>query len=109
MIHLWFTFPIFYRLGIAHRDLKCQNIVFDRPGKEGVLQIIDFGASEILEDHKEYNDLVGTIHYLPPESCSTRSAEDLKAGDLWSLGVIAYILVRPSFVSDIYYECVTSG
>ena len=58
-----------------------------------MLQIIDFGVSEILDPHKKYNDMVGTIHYLPPESCTTRSAEDLKKGDLWSLGVIAYILV----------------
>jgi len=82
-----------HRLGIAHRDLKCQNIVLDRPGKEGKLLIIDFGESEVLDPAKEYNDFVGTIHYIPPESAGPRSADDLKKGDIWSLGVIAYILL----------------
>ena len=89
-------------------DLKCQNIgmcatgyivfhdsysllyelcfpaVFNRSGKEGVPQIIDFGESENVSDpNKVYNDFVGTIHYLPPESTRPRTGEDLKKSDLW--------------------------
>ena len=30
---------------------------------------------------------------VPPEVCSTRSGEDLKKGDMWSIGVICYVLV----------------
>ena len=91
--------------------------VFDRPGKQGVLQIIDFGSSVTVSDpNSEYNDFVGTMHYLPPESLGPRTGQDLKKCDLWydhhsannvryhvehccslrSLGVIAFILVCSS-------------
>ena len=59
-------------------------VVFDRPGRQGVLQIIDFGESVNVSDpNKVYNDFVGTIHYLPPESQGPRTGEDLKKCDLW--------------------------
>ena len=59
-----------------------------------MLQIIDFGESVNVSDpKKKYNDFVGTIHYLPPESQEPRTGADLKKCDLWCLGVIAYILV----------------
>ena len=49
-----------------------------------MLQIIDFGASEIVSDpSKKYDDFVGTLHYLPPESTILRTGEDLKKSDLW--------------------------
>ena len=71
-------------------------LVFDRPGKEGVLQIIDFGSSvNVADPNKVYNDAVGTIHYMPPESQRSRKGEDLKKSDLWCdyLGVSQYLLI----------------
>ena len=37
---------------IVHRDLKCNNIVFDRPGdyNNATLKIIDFGCSEYIKN-----------------------------------------------------------
>merc|ERR1719174_1588594 len=32
-----------------------QNVIFSKPGSKGVLQVIDFGESELLEDGKMYN------------------------------------------------------
>ena len=54
---------------IVHRDLTCRNIVFDRPGKDGVLKVIDFGLSEIIhkENENEIDDnYCGTLYYLAP-------------------------------------------
>merc|ERR1712228_533181 len=41
-----------HSLNIAHRDIKCQNLVFDKQGKNGIVKIIDFGNSEIIDIDK---------------------------------------------------------
>lgn len=53
-----------HKLNIVHRDLKCNNIVFDKPGPNGVLKIIDFGGSKIVDPMTMYSDCVGTIHFV---------------------------------------------
>ena len=53
-----------HSLDIVHRDLKAQNMVFDKIGADGVLQLIDFGDSKIVQEDKTYNEFVGTIHYV---------------------------------------------
>merc|ERR1719242_810492 len=89
-----------HSLDIVHLDLKCQNVMFDVKGPDGVLKIIDFGGSMIVDDDGHYNSESGTIHYIPPEfAMRLRSGKDLKKGDLWSMGVIAYVWIcgRPPF------------
>ena len=52
---------------IVHRDLKCNNIVFDKSGNDGKLKIIDFGQSQYIKNKNDIDDVVvGTLHYLPP-------------------------------------------
>jgi len=89
-------------LGIVHRDLKCKNIVFSKPGSGGVLKLIDFGESRMVVPLGTYADIVGTCHYLPPEFGRPRSGNELKSGDMWSIGVICFILCcgRPPFSGD---------
>merc|ERR1719295_1315966 len=47
----------------------------------------------IVDPQQTYKECAGTIHYVPPEVTESRSGNDLKAGDCWSIGVISYILV----------------
>ncbi len=88
-----------HSLNIVHRDLKAQNMVFGQYENETVLQIIDFGDSKIIDENKQYSEFVGTIHYVPPEIVRKRTGKELKKSDLWSIGVINYLLVcgRPPF------------
>ena len=60
---------------------------------KGELKLIDFGVAIEIEDNELNDDYVGTLHFLPPESVCARTGEELKAGDMWSIGVIAYVLV----------------
>lgn len=53
-----------HKLNIVHRDLKCNNLVFDKPGLKGVLKVIDFGESIIVDPMKMYDECIGTIHFV---------------------------------------------
>eukprot|EP00485_Elphidium_margaritaceum_P019926 CAMPEP_0202728722 /NCGR_PEP_ID=MMETSP1385-20130828/185768_1 /ASSEMBLY_ACC=CAM_ASM_000861 /TAXON_ID=933848 /ORGANISM="Elphidium margaritaceum" /LENGTH=539 /DNA_ID=CAMNT_0049394973 /DNA_START=1257 /DNA_END=2876 /DNA_ORIENTATION=- len=81
---------------IVHRDIKCQNLIFDKTGKDGVVKIIDFGNSELITNPNGIdNALIGSLHYLPPELLQSepRTKRSLYKGDMWALGVVCYILV----------------
>lgn len=88
---------------IVHRDLKPENFVFKDKSPDSDMVLIDFGCAKVVEDATEYKDLVGTPYYLAPESAAghkyTRTGKVLKASDVWSIGVIAYVLLtgRPPF------------
>ena len=74
---------------IIHRDLKPQNILIDDED-EFVIKIIDFGTSEIFS--KSNNKVcIGTLLYMAPEVI--KKSEYNKKYDLWSCGVIMYLLL----------------
>jgi len=50
--------------GIAHRDLKLENILVDQ---DGFLQIIDYGLAKMLSEDQEATSFCGTPEYLAPE------------------------------------------
>jgi len=83
---------------IVHRDLKPENIVY-RDAHHEELVIIDFGDAKEVEEHSQHDDFVGTAFYLAPEAIRTREGWELKKSDMWTIGVIAYVLVtgRPPF------------
>ena len=69
--------------GIAHRDLKGDNILVDE--NENIL-VIDFGLAESLETANGI--LCGTPGYLPPEVESCEAKYMIGPVTTWSLGVI---------------------
>jgi len=88
-----------HKLNIVHRDLKPENFLFENKSPESKIILIDFGTALVVEDDKSYEDLVGTPYYLAPESASNQSSRtgaELKASDIWAIGVIAYICLTGS-------------
>jgi len=83
---------------IVHRDLKPENIVYKTEEHRSVT-IIDFGDAKEVQEDEVYDDFVGTAFYLAPEVVRQRKGWELKASDMWTLGVICYVLVtgRPPF------------
>ena len=75
--------------GIIHRDLKPENIVFSESGNYKSLKLIDFGLS-IQQNAKKEKRRVGTPYYMAPEMIY---GNYVKASDVWSIGVIMYIMV----------------
>ena len=50
--------------GIAHRDLKLENVLVD---SSGYIKIIDYGLAKMLKDQEEATSFCGTPEYLAPE------------------------------------------
>jgi len=77
---------------IVHRDIKPENILFESSDDYSPIKIIDFGLSRKHFDTFEppMTSVVGTSYYIAPEVlCKTYD----RACDLWSIGVITYILL----------------
>ncbi|XP_053225028.1 testis-specific serine/threonine-protein kinase 2-like [Podarcis raffonei] len=86
---------------IVHRDLKCENLLLD---KDYHIKLSDFGFSKRLtrdEDGKIIHSktFCGSAAYAAPEVLQGIPYEP-KIYDMWSLGVILYIMVCGSMPYD---------
>mmetsp|Transcript_929 Transcript_929/g.2600 ORF Transcript_929/g.2600 Transcript_929/m.2600 type:complete len:576 (+) Transcript_929:66-1793(+) len=82
---------------IVHRDLKLENWMYSELEGDDRLKLIDFGFSQRLGAADETLDMpCGTLHYTSPEVLTRKYTSQC---DLWSLGVICYMLLlgRPPF------------
>ncbi|CAF0950478.1 unnamed protein product [Didymodactylos carnosus] len=89
-----------HSMNIAHRDLKPENLLFTSTAEDAELKLTDFGfAKECTSSAKSLHTPCYTAYYVAPEILSTRNYD--KACDIWSLGVIMYILLcgYPPFYS----------
>jgi len=77
--------------GIVHRDLKPENLLYYDNRSGSPLLVADFGLSEYEDQLSARSAVCGTATYLAPEVISQTLSS--RAQDLWSCGVIAYILL----------------
>ena len=103
-----------HSVGIVHRDIKPENVVFEndsaespvkveirRDGAEIVCtirrdraQVIDFGTAVAMDDADQKvraGGRIGTWSYWAPEQLAQQPYDF--AVDMWSLGVLLYILL----------------
>lgn len=86
-----------HRTGVAHRDIKPDNILFD---DENRLKLADLGSAEVFKEGEMMSGVVGTPHYVAPEVLAGR--EYTEKVDVWSAGVVLYEMLAgfPPFRGD---------
>jgi serine/threonine protein kinase len=80
-----------HSIGVAHRDIKFENIILD--GKEP--KFIDFGLSKVFIEGETSRERIGTMAYSSPEillGCN----HDIST-DVWSLGIVLHVLLTGDY------------
>ncbi|KAK2967819.1 hypothetical protein RJ640_027713, partial [Escallonia rubra] len=88
-----------HRHGVMHRDLKPENFLFANKKETAPLKAIDFGLSVFFKPGEVFNEIVGSPYYMAPEVLKRNYGPEV---DVWSAGVILYILLCgvPPFWAD---------
>ncbi|EMR09550.1 hypothetical protein PNEG_02136 [Pneumocystis murina B123] len=78
-----------HRNSIVHRDLKIENILIS---KEGDIKMIDFGLSNLYSPHSQLSTFCGSLYFAAPELLNAKAYTGPEI-DIWSFGVVLYVLV----------------
>lgn len=85
-----------HKTGIAHMDLKLENIMVDTVNKN--IKIIDFGESRVFHDINHIETIIpdhgihGSEPYIAPEEF-VEDYYDPEKVDVWSCGIILYEII----------------
>ncbi|KAJ2762267.1 Serine/threonine-protein kinase, partial [Coemansia nantahalensis] len=74
---------------IVHRDLKIENILISANGN---IKLIDFGLSNLYSPRSQLSTFCGSLYFAAPELLCAQPYTGPEV-DLWSFGVVLYVLV----------------
>ncbi|VBB73510.1 Putative serine/threonine-protein kinase [Podospora comata] len=79
-----------HSLNICHRDLKPENILLHSSGQ---VKIADFGMAALQQSqHHQLTTACGSPHYAAPELLRHQAYKG-SAVDIWSMGVILFVML----------------
>eukprot|EP00418_Pyrodinium_bahamense_P088439 CAMPEP_0179041506 /NCGR_PEP_ID=MMETSP0796-20121207/16191_1 /TAXON_ID=73915 /ORGANISM="Pyrodinium bahamense, Strain pbaha01" /LENGTH=416 /DNA_ID=CAMNT_0020737871 /DNA_START=122 /DNA_END=1372 /DNA_ORIENTATION=+ len=83
-----------HKLAVVHRDIKPDNFLCTGP--EHTVKLCDFGLAEVLPGgNGELKGVYGTAPFMSPEMLASQGYGPTT--DVWSTGVIAYVLLFGQF------------
>eukprot|EP00210_Caulerpa_lentillifera_P004256 g4060.t1 len=83
-----------HRKGVANRDIKLENVLLQAGNDRPLVKLCDFGYSKHEDWDSAPRSKVGTPDYMAPEIVSNcGGAYNAKAADLWSCGVVLYVML----------------
>jgi eukaryotic-like serine/threonine-protein kinase len=89
-----------HQKGIIHRDLKPSNVIVALRDRKPVPKVIDFGIAKViggpfssLPADTACTQIVGTPLYMSPEQAGLSGLDIDTRSDVYSLGVLLYVLV----------------
>ncbi|MCO5547017.1 hypothetical protein L7F22_000457 [Adiantum nelumboides] len=82
-----------HSMGVMHRDLKPENFLYSSKKENSPLKIADFGVAVFFKQGDYFQDVVGSSYYIAPEVLDEHYGPE---ADIWSAGVILYILLSGS-------------
>ncbi|CCK72536.1 putative serine/threonine protein kinase RTK1 KNAG_0K01710 [Huiozyma naganishii CBS 8797] len=94
------TIQYLHKNGIAHRDLKLDNLVVT---DQGILKLLDFGSAFIFKAQGQGGvekclGIVGSDPYLSPELLETTYKKyDPRPVDVWACAIIYYCMIMGKF------------
>ncbi|MGQ0631637.1 MAG: protein kinase domain-containing protein [Sporichthyaceae bacterium] len=74
--------------GLAHGDIKPDNILIDTLSEPALFKVADAGLSDLLLAGPGQQGVVGTLEYLAPERLD--GPKSSPAADLYALGILLY-------------------
>jgi serine/threonine protein kinase len=83
---IWVLEYLHFDRKVAHRDLKCENVLFDRYDN---IRLIDFGLSTVFSDlNPQLATACGSPAYAAPEM--VKGNQYTKSADIWSAGILLF-------------------
>jgi serine/threonine protein kinase len=86
-----------HKNSIVHRDLKIENIMVDKSGRN--IKIIDFGLSNLFCPERQLTTYCGSLYFAAPELLKATPYNGPEV-DIWSLGVVIYVMATGSVPFD---------